>query len=116
MVTLLLLGTALAGGLVLIPLGLPGLWVMLGAALLHWALVPLGGIGVWTLAGAGALVVVAEVLEFSLSARYTRKYGGSRRASWGAVIGGVAGAVVGMPVPVVGSQVQVQPLLGRCLE
>ncbi len=103
MVTLLLLGTALAGGLVLIPLGLPGLWVMLGAALLHWALVPLGGIGVWTLAGAGALVVVAEVLEFSLSARYTRKYGGSRRASWGAVIGGLAGAVVGMPVPVVGS-------------
>lgn len=76
---------------------------MLGAALLHWVLVPTGGIGLWTMAGAGVLVVVAEVLEFTISARYTRKYGGSRRASWGAVIGGLVGAVVGIPVPVVGS-------------
>jgi len=103
MATLLLLGVALAGGLVLIPFGLPGLWVMLGAALLHWVLVPTGGIGLWTMAGAGVLVVVAEVLEFTISARYTRKYGGSRRASWGAVVGGLVGAVVGIPVPVVGS-------------
>ncbi len=105
MATLLLLGVALAGGLVLIPVGLPGLWVMLGAALLHWVLVPMGGIGLWTMAAAGALVVVAEVLEFTISARYTRKYGGSRRASWGAVVGGLVGAVVGIPVPVVGSLV-----------
>ena len=63
MLTLALLGVALAGGLVLIPFGLPGLWVMLGAALLHWVLVPMGGIGLWTLAGAGALVVAAEVLD-----------------------------------------------------
>lgn len=103
MATLLLLGVALAGGLFLIPFGLPGLWVMLGAALVHWVLVPLGGIGPWTMAGAGSLVVVAEVLEFTISARYTRQYGGSRRASWGAVIGGVVGAMVGIPVPVVGS-------------
>ena len=99
MLSLALLGAALVGGLLLIPFGLPGLWVMLGAALLHWVLVPLGGIGLWTTAGAGALVVAAEVLEFTISARYTRKYGGSRRASWGAVVGGLVGAVVGIPVP-----------------
>ena len=63
MLSLALLGAALVGGLLLIPFGLPGLWVMLGAALLHWVLVPLGGIGLWTAAGAGALVVAAEVLE-----------------------------------------------------
>jgi uncharacterized protein YqgC (DUF456 family) len=57
------------------------------------------------LAGAGALVVVAEVLEFTISARYTRAYGGSRRASWGAVLGGLVGALVGIPEPVVGSLV-----------
>jgi hypothetical protein len=105
MLALILLGTALVGGLVLIPFGLPGLWVMLGSALLHWALMPQGGVGLWTLAGAGALVVVAEVLEFTISARYTRAYGGSRRASWGAVLGGLVGALVGIPVPVVGSLV-----------
>ena len=41
MLSLALLGAALVGGLLLIPFGLPGLWVMLGAALLHWVLVPL---------------------------------------------------------------------------
>jgi len=105
MLALILLGTALVGGLVLIPFGLPGLWVMLGSALLHWALMPQGGVGLWTVAGAGALVVVAEVLEFTISARYTRAYGGSRRASWGSVLGGLVGALVGIPVPVVGSLV-----------
>ena len=39
MLSLALLGAALVGGLLLIPFGLPGLWVMLGAALLHWVLV-----------------------------------------------------------------------------
>jgi uncharacterized protein YqgC (DUF456 family) len=31
------------------------------------------------------------------------KYGGSRRAGWGALIGGIVGAIVGVPVPVLGS-------------
>ncbi len=103
MLGLVLLMLVMFGGLIIIPLGLPGLWVMLGAALLHWVLVPTGGIGLWTMAGAGVLVVLAEILEFTISARYTRKYGGSRRASWGAIVGGLVGAMVGIPVPVIGS-------------
>ena len=46
---------------------------------------------------------MAEVLEYTISGRYTRKYGGSSRASWGAILGGLVGAVVGVPIPVVGS-------------
>jgi uncharacterized protein YqgC (DUF456 family) len=93
----------LLGGLILVPIGMPGLWVMLAGGLLYWMLIPAGGIGMWTLGGAAVLVFAAEVLEFTISGRYTRRYGGSRRASWGAILGGLAGAVVGVPVPVIGS-------------
>lgn len=98
-----LLVVTLAGSLFLIPLGLPGLWLMLGAALVYWIAVPLGGIGLWTLIGASILVIIAETLEFTITGRYTRKYGGSRRASWGAILGGIVGAIIGVPVPIVGS-------------
>lgn len=105
MIALALLFAALVAGLLLVPLGLPGLWVMLGATLLYWMAVPAGDVGMVTLLLASALVIVAEVLEFSVAGRYARKYGGSRRAAWGAVVGGIVGAVVGVPVPVVGSMV-----------
>ncbi len=86
----------------LIPLGLPGTWIMLAAALGYNAL-PGAGIATPWLIGAAALAVVAEVLEFTVAARYTTRYGGSRRAGWGAILGGFAGAIVGVPVPIVGS-------------
>lgn len=86
-----------------VPLGLPGLWLMLAAAFVYNWLVPAAPIG-WIAIGAGfAVAVVAEVLEFTLSASYTRKYGGSKRAAWGAILGGIAGAIVGVPVPIIGS-------------
>ncbi|MBY0488903.1 MAG: DUF456 domain-containing protein [Gemmatimonadaceae bacterium] len=99
----LLLVAALLVGLALVPLGLPGLWGMLGATLLHWVVVPAGPIGPVTFGVVAALVVVAEVLEFTIAGRYAREHGGSRRASFGAILGGLVGAVLGVPVPVVGS-------------
>lgn len=105
MLALLLLTCGLLVGLVLVPLGLPGLWIMLGSVLAYWMAVPDGSVGLITLLVASALVVVAEVLEFTIAGRYARKYGGSRRAGWGAMLGGVVGAFVGVPVPVVGSLV-----------
>jgi uncharacterized protein YqgC (DUF456 family) len=101
--SLSLLILALLASLLIVPLGLPGLWIMLGAGLLYNVAVPAGGIGVWTLVGCGALVLVSEALDVTLGARYARKYGGSKRASWGSIAGGMTGAVVGVPVPVVGS-------------
>lgn len=100
-----LLAVSLLAGLLLVPLGLPGLWIMLGAGLLYWILLPAGGIGLISFTIAAALVVLAEVLEFTISGGYTRQYGGSRRASWGAIIGGIVGAVIGVPVPLLGSLV-----------
>lgn len=101
--TVLLFAVALFLCLLMVPLGLPGLWLMLGAALLYDWLVPAATIGWFALGTAVALTVLAEVLEWTLSARYTRKYGGSRRAGWGAILGGLVGAFLGVPVPVIGS-------------
>jgi uncharacterized protein YqgC (DUF456 family) len=102
MMELLLLVAALIVGLVLIPFGLPGLWLMVGAALLYSYARP-QQLGMATLIGITVLAVAAEALEWVLSGRYTRKYGGSRRAAWGAIVGGLIGAMVGVPIPVIGS-------------
>lgn len=103
MLALALLFVGLLGGLVLVPLGLPGLWVMLGVAVLYSVLLPAGGIGWITLAVAGVLILLAEFLEFTIAGKYTKQYGGSKRASWGAIVGGLVGALVGVPIPVIGS-------------
>lgn len=89
--------------LCLVPLGLPGLWVIAAAAFAVGTLTGGPGLGWITTGGLALLALVAELLEWGLGGRYTRKYGGGRRGAWGAVIGGLVGAVVGVPVPVVGS-------------
>ena len=99
--TIALLVIALFSGLFIIPLGLPGTWVMIAAAVAYSLLVP-GSIGWGSLVAIALLALVAEVLEFTLGASYTKKYGGSSRASWGAVLGGLVGAFVGVPVLIVG--------------
>ena len=99
---LLLLFGALVVGLILVPLGLPGLWVMVAAGLLYNLLVGDAALSIWTVGATLVLAVIAEVIEFSLAGRYARKYGGSRRAGWGAMLGGIVGAFVGVPVPIIG--------------
>lgn len=100
---LLLFALVLVGSLLIVPLGLPGAWIMLAAALAYDLLLPDASISWIALGTAVVLAVVAEVLEYTLSLRYTRRYGGSRRAGWGAVLGGLAGAIIGVPVPLLGS-------------
>ena len=104
--SLLLLALVLLVSVVMIPLGLPGLWVMIAAAVGYNALTAgaiAGPIGWATLIGTVVLGVVAEVLDWTLSARFARKYGGSRRAGWGAILGGFLGAFAGIPIPILGS-------------
>lgn len=96
-----LLAVVLLGSLFIIPLGLPGTWVMLAAGVGYSLLVP-NSIGMVTLFAALVIAVIAEIFEFTLAGKYARKYGGSRRASWGAIIGGTVGAFVGVPVPLIG--------------
>ena len=87
-----------------VPLGLPGTFFMVVAAIAANYLAA-AGIG-WVAIGiALALALIAEVFEWTLSARFARKYGGSKRAGWGAIIGGFLGAFAGIPVPVIGSMI-----------
>src|SRR5512132_482202 len=99
---LLILAFVIALSLILIVLGFPGLWIMVATAVTYNLIVPGDPIGWVTLIAVGVLALVAELLEFSLTGRYARKYGGSRRAGWGAILGGIVGAMVGVPVPIVG--------------
>ena len=99
---LLILAGVILLSLILIVLGLPGLWIRVASAVTYNLIVPSEPIGWFTLVGVAVLALVAELLEFTMTGRYARKYGGSRRAGWGAIIGGMIGAFVGFPVPIVG--------------
>jgi uncharacterized protein YqgC (DUF456 family) len=99
---LIFLAAVILVSLVLIVLGLPGLWIMVASAVTYNLIVPGDPIGWFTLVAVAVLALVAELLEFTMTGRYARKYGGSRRAGWGAIIGGMIGAFVGFPVPIVG--------------
>jgi uncharacterized protein YqgC (DUF456 family) len=100
--TLLILAAVIILSLVLIVLGLPGLWIMVASAVVYNMIVPGDPIGWVSLIAVAVLALVAELLEFTMTGRYARKYGGSRRAGWGAILGGIVGAMVGFPVPIVG--------------
>jgi uncharacterized protein YqgC (DUF456 family) len=100
--TLLLLACCLAG-LLLIPLGLPGLWVMVLGVLAYGWMTSFQTVTAGVIVLVVALAAVGEVIEAWLGFRLARRYGGSSRAGWGALAGGLIGAVVGVPVPIVGS-------------
>jgi uncharacterized protein YqgC (DUF456 family) len=90
-------------GLALVPLGLPGLWIMvLGVIGFGW-LTGFRSVGAGTIGIVLGLAALGEVIEAWIGFRFARRYGGSRRAGWGALVGGIVGAVVGVPVPIVGS-------------
>ena len=97
---LIVLGIA---GLAMIPLGLPGLWVMVGGILAFGWLTGFRTVGVATIAIVLGLAFLGEIIENWIGFRYAKRYGGSTRSGWGALIGGLVGAVIGVPVAVIGS-------------
>jgi len=90
-------------GLALVALGLPGLWLMVLAVIANGALTDFQRIGLATIVIVVVLAVIGEVIEAWLGFGMARRYGGSKRAGWGALIGGIVGAIVGVPVPIIGS-------------
>lgn len=97
---LVLAGISLmAGALFLVPLGLPGVWIMI---LVLAIATYLGEVGPGLFAVLSLVAGVAEVAEYFLVSRFSRRYGGSRGAFWGALLGGLAGVLVGLPVPLIG--------------
>jgi uncharacterized protein YqgC (DUF456 family) len=93
----------------LIPLGLPGMWLMIGIA----ALVQMFGGAAphfgWTLLGVClGIGVVAEVVEAVAGAAGAKYGGATRRGMVGAFAGGIIGAIFFtglLPIPIVGTLV-----------
>ena len=97
---------------VIVAVGLPGTWIMLGLALvIEWTdrfYLELGHrqtFGWWLLLICLALAIFGEVLEFLAGAIGAKKAGSSRRGTIGALAGGLLGAIGGLwiPMPLIGS-------------
>jgi hypothetical protein len=100
---IVILATGILVGLCLIPLGLPGLWVMVGGILAYGWLTSFRSVGVAIIAIVLGLALCGEIIESWIGFRFAKRYGGSSRSGWGALIGGLVGAVIGVPIAVVGS-------------
>ncbi len=110
--TEVILEFAAVGGLALIcfvsvvatAVRLPGTWVIVAAAagygwLTEWEYI--GGTLIGVLIG---VAVFAELLELGMSTLTARKAGASRRAAWGALIGGFVGMFIfSLPLPLIGT-------------
>ncbi|GMR13694.1 MAG: hypothetical protein BMS9Abin29_1907 [Gemmatimonadota bacterium] len=89
----------MAGALLTVPLGLPGIWLML---LLLGAAVLFGGVSWMVWLGLVGLGVLAELAEFLVLEKVGGRYGASSKAFWGAVVGGIVGSIIGVPIPIIG--------------
>jgi uncharacterized protein YqgC (DUF456 family) len=90
-------------GLFLIALGLPGLWVMVLGVMGYAWITDFHAVGVAIMVTVLVLAGLGEGLEMWLGFGLARRYGGSKRAGWGALVGGLVGAGIGVPIPVIGS-------------
>jgi len=86
--------TGLAGMLLPVVPGAPLLF--LGLLFGAWA-EDFAYVGVWTLLTLAAMTAITYLVEFAASILGVKKYGGSKRAMLGAVLGGVAGLFLGIP-------------------
>lgn len=106
----LLLVLIVLSGWLLTVLGMPGNWVIVAAVVVYVLLVPADSPAVMGWGVAAAMVCLAslgELIEFLAGALGAAKAGGSRRgavlALVGSLAGGVVGLFVGLPIPLVGS-------------
>ena len=91
--------------------GMPGIWLMvLVAAIVEWLQPGEYMFSQTTLYVSAGLALLAEILEFLMGAAGARQAGGSKRGAALAIVGGVAGAILGtaLPIPVLGT------LIGAC--
>lgn len=90
-------------GLLLIPLGMPGTWIMPVIALIY-KILPLPIQISWKiiliLTG---IAVLGEVLEYYIGAKSASAAGATKYGVLGAFIGGIIGAIVGVPIFLIGS-------------
>ena len=101
---LILLDLVLVGGLIAIPLGLGGNFILLGAALLIAIVTKFQTVTLVALIVMAVLVVIGEIIESMLGSYMAYKFGATRYGMIGAFAGGILGALLGTPLlPVIGS-------------
>lgn len=106
----LVLTCVLVVGLGVNVVGLPGLWLMIGGTGVYGWVTGWQYVGLWTIVTLVVLGIAAEVVEFLAGGAGAKKEGGSRRAWWGALLGGMIGAIfLTVPIPGIGT------IIGACL-
>src|SRR5947208_13142145 len=103
LVGIAIMAVAALVGLAIVPLGLPGLWIMVAGILAYGWLTAFRSVGVATIVIILAIAFLAEIIDNWLGFRFAKRYGGSSRSGWGALLGGLVGAVIGVPVAIIGS-------------
>lgn len=114
----LLISLAAMMMLMLTVIGLPGTWFMVAISAVLTFYVDSShtySMQLYTFLAILSIAVIGEILEFIAGAAGVSKLGGSRRSAVLAIVGSIAGAIIGLfigtPVPVIGSVV-VSLLLG----
>lgn len=97
----------LLGALVVVPLGLPGTWLMVATACVYslFSDFQVGQSDFWVLGILVFLAGIAEVLEFLVGIWGSKQAQVSNGAVISSIILGFVGVAVGTPVPVIGSVV-----------
>jgi uncharacterized protein YqgC (DUF456 family) len=97
-VTLVILILTMPVGLIAVVLGLPGTWLILLTSVLYSWVTGFSVITYQMLIGLLVLAVVAEALEMWSGLWGARRYGGSKKAMLGTLIGGFIGAIILTPM------------------
>lgn len=99
-----LIEAVLLAGLIAIPLGLSGNFIILGTAVVLGAVTRFQAVTLLALGVMAAVVIAGEIIESALGSVMARRYGASAWGMVGAFLGGLVGAILGTPVlPVIGS-------------
>ncbi|MFQ6104863.1 MAG: DUF456 family protein [Candidatus Glassbacteria bacterium] len=97
---------SLLAGLILIPIGLPGSWLVLASAFLFAALTGFEDLTRNVLLLLLSLAVLGEVMELLLGLFVAKRYGATKLGLWGAFFGGLFGGIAGTAAfPLIGSLV-----------
>jgi len=99
-------------GMFLNILGLPGIWLMIGAVgVFAWLTSAQQFVGTTSLIVLVVLGLLAEAVEFIAGSAGAKKAGGSKRAAMGAIIGALIGGIFlsVIPIPIIST------IVGACL-
>lgn len=92
----------LLAGLIMVIIGLPGIWAMVLAAIVYTLIY--NDIAWWVIGLFFGMSLLAEGAEFLLAGWGAKKYGSSSKGMIASIVGGIIGAILFTPiVPVLGS-------------